>query len=184
MPMALVFSLHCYMHSTNLRVKGIIPDLDSAKSWGMFWLRYHGSVSFGVVAFEAAWEMFFGENKEGPPQKKGIFLKGLSHWHTSWIRMNDSRVPIVAQQKWIRLGTMRLWVPSLALLRELRIRPCRELWCSCRRSDPVLLWLWCRPAAVALIWPLVWGPPYAVGAALKKKNKKKRKKILKQIPEV
>ena len=39
-------------------------------------------------------------------------------------------------------------------------------------SDPALLWLWCRPAAVALIQPLAWEPPYAAGAALKKKAKK------------
>ena len=36
-------------------------------------------------------------------------------------------------------------------------------------SDSALLWLWCRLAAVALIRPLVWESPYAVGAALKKK---------------
>ena len=35
-------------------------------------------------------------------------------------------------------------------------------------SDPVLLWLWCRPAAAAPIRPLVWEPPYAAGAALKR----------------
>ena len=35
-------------------------------------------------------------------------------------------------------------------------------------SDLVLLWLWCRPAAVALTRPLAWDLPYAVGAALKK----------------
>ena len=34
-------------------------------------------------------------------------------------------------------------------------------------SDPVFLWLWCRPAAVAQIRPLAWEPPYAIGAALK-----------------
>ena len=39
-----------------------------------------------------------------------------------------------------------------------------------RSSDLALLWLWCRPAAAALIGPLAWEPPYAVGAALKKKN--------------
>ena len=39
-------------------------------------------------------------------------------------------------------------------------------------SDPVLLWLWCRPAAVALIRLLVWEPPYAMGVALKSKSKK------------
>ena len=32
----------------------------------------------------------------------------------------------------------------------------------------VLLWLWCRPAAAALIRLLAWEPPYAVAAALEK----------------
>ena len=35
--------------------------------------------------------------------------------------------------------------------------------------DPVLLWLW--PAAVALIRPLAWELPYAMGTALKSKEK-------------
>ena len=39
-------------------------------------------------------------------------------------------------------------------------------------SDPARLWLWCRPAAVAPIGPPAWEPPYASGAALKKKKKK------------
>ena len=38
-------------------------------------------------------------------------------------------------------------------------------------SDPALLWLWRRPAAVALIRPLAWEHPYAAGAALKRKKK-------------
>jgi len=38
-------------------------------------------------------------------------------------------------------------------------------------KDPALLWLWCRPAAVAPIRLLAWEPPYAVGAALKKAKK-------------
>ena len=48
-----------------------------------------------------------------------------------------------------------------------------------RVSDPVLLWLWHRLAAIALIRPLAWEPPYAAGAALKKtKNiKNKNKKV-------
>ena len=41
--------------------------------------------------------------------------------------------------------------------------------CRCG-LDPALLWLWCRPAATAPIGPLAWEPPYAVGAALKKKK--------------
>ena len=31
----------------------------------------------------------------------------------------------------------------------------------------MVLWLWCRPAAVAPIRPLAWELPYATGAALK-----------------
>ena len=43
-------------------------------------------------------------------------------------------------------------------------------------SDPMLLWLWCRPVAVAQIRPQAWEPPYAVGTALKTKNKKQTNK--------
>ena len=39
-------------------------------------------------------------------------------------------------------------------------------------SDLMLLWLWCRPAAVTPTEPLAWEPPYAAGAALKRKKKK------------
>ena len=41
-------------------------------------------------------------------------------------------------------------------------------------SDPTLLWLWWRLAAVALIWPLAWELPYAMPAALKRQKKKKK----------
>ena len=34
----------------------------------------------------------------------------------------------------------------------------------------VLLWLWHTLAATALIRPLAWKPPYAVGAALKRQK--------------
>ena len=49
---------------------------------------------------------------------------------------------------------MRVW--SLASLSGLRI------WYICE--------LWCRLEAIALIWPLAWGPPYAAGVALKRKK--------------
>ena len=43
-------------------------------------------------------------------------------------------------------------------------------------SDLVLLWLWYRVAARALIRPLAWEPPYATDAALKRQKKKKKKR--------
>ena len=41
-------------------------------------------------------------------------------------------------------------------------------------KDLVWLWLWCRPAAAALIQPLAQELPYAADAALERKNKKCR----------
>ena len=45
-----------------------------------------------------------------------------------------------------------------------------------RGSDPALLWLWWRPAATAPIGPLAWELPYAMGAALKKRQKTEDKR--------
>ena len=42
-------------------------------------------------------------------------------------------------------------------------------------SDPALLWLWRRLAATAPIRPLAWEPPYAVGVALEKAKRQKKK---------
>ena len=59
--------------------------------------------------------------------------------------------------------------------------------------DLVLLWLWCRPAATTLIWPLAGELSYATGVAPKRQKKggKKRKKgtiflkgaIFKKLPK-
>ena len=45
--------------------------------------------------------------------------------------------------------------------------------CRCG-SDPMLLWLWCRPAAVALIRPPAWEPPCAAGADLKRQTDRRK----------
>ena len=62
---------------------------------------------------------------------------------------------------------MRMQVPGLT--QWVKDRHCHELWCRWiwRR-----LWLWWRLAAVALIGPLAWEPPYATGAVRKRKRKK------------
>ena len=46
-----------------------------------------------------------------------------------------------------------------------------------RGSDPTWLWLWHGLAAVAPIRSVAWEPPYATGAALKKKLSKKKKNL-------
>ena len=38
--------------------------------------------------------------------------------------------------------------------------------------DPALLWLWCRPAALAPIRPLTWELPHGTGVVLKRKKEK------------
>ena len=77
------------------------------------------------------------------------------------------------QWKQIQLGTMRLWVWSLASLGGLRVQCCHD---PIHGLDLVLLWLWYRLAAVAPMWPLAWEPPHASGAILKSKKKKKEKR--------
>ena len=44
-------------------------------------------------------------------------------------------------------------------------------------SDPTLPWLWRRPVATALIRPLAWEPPYAVGAAQEMAKRQKKSKL-------
>ena len=57
---------------------------------------------------------------------------------------------------------LTLWAKDLALP-----------WCG---SDPALLWLWYRLAAIALIRPLAWELPYAMRMALKKSTHTKKRK--------
>ena len=82
-----------------------------------------------------------------------------------------SGVPIVAQQKWIQLVSMRMTVWSLASLSGSGIWHC----CGCGSHrcglNPAWLWLWHRPVAVAPIWPLAWELPYATSVTLKSKKK-------------
>ena len=85
-------------------------------------------------------------------------------------------VPVMVQWKRSQLGTMRLQVQSLASLSGLRIRCCHELWFRLQMQlRSAGIWLWRRPAAVALIRPLAWEPPCAVGWDPKKIKKPKKK---------
>ena len=42
-------------------------------------------------------------------------------------------------------------------------------------KDPLLPWLWLRPAGTTPIRPLAWEPPYTTGVALEKANKQTKK---------
>ena len=63
-----------------------------------------------------------------------------------------------------------MWVQSLAMLSELRIRCCHELWCRSKR------WLYFIAAAAVSIPSLAWELPYALGVALKSQKVRKKKK--------
>ena len=69
---------------------------------------------------------------------------------------------------------MRTQVLSLASLCGLSVAVSCGVGCR-YGSDPELLWLWCRPVAIALIRALARELPYAAVSALKKKKKKKKK---------
>ena len=43
-------------------------------------------------------------------------------------------------------------------------------------SDLALLWLWCMPMAAALVQPLAWELPYAVGVTLKRQQQQNKNK--------
>ena len=91
-------------------------------------------------------------------------------------------VPLVVQQKWTQLVSMRMQVWSLSLLSGLMIWHFSELCRShghvaCRpTSDPALLCLGCRPVAATLIQPWSWEPPYATGGGVKRQKRPKKKK--------
>ena len=72
-----------------------------------------------------------------------------------------------------RLVSMRMWVRSLASVTGLRIQRCLELWCRLQTQLGFrIAVVVCRPAAAA---PLAWKLPYATGAAVKKKQKTKKR---------
>ena len=81
----------------------------------------------------------------------------------------------MAQWKRIGLVSMTMLVRSLASLSGLRSGVATS-WGAGHRcsSDLGLLWLWRRPAATALIGPLVWEPPYVQVLPYKDKDQKQK----------
>ena len=58
---------------------------------------------------------------------------------------------------------------DMGLISGLKIQLYRELWCRLQ------MWLRSRVAVAVPIGPLAWKPPYAAGAARKKKKTKQKK---------
>ena len=71
-------------------------------------------------------------------------------------------------------------IPGLAQWVKNPVLPWAVVQVADVASDPVLLWLWCRPVAKVPIGPLAWELPYATGAALKKKNQDRKKDAFKR----
>ena len=76
----------------------------------------------------------------------------------------------MAQQKQIRLRSMRTQVLSLAVLSGLRIQCCHELWCRSQMQLESGVAVAAAQARGNSSEPLAWELPYAEGAALKRQK--------------
>ena len=144
-------SLHCFLHHTAWSPFG---------SWGGWgWFR----------------KSSFQHTGSQPLGEKGRRRNGCSQT----LDILELKTTVLEFLSWLSgLGTglviMRMPVWSLALLSGLWIRRCHSHGVGRRLgSDPTWLWLWRRPAATSLFWPLAWEPPSAAGMALKRKNEQK-----------
>ena len=97
--------------------------------------------------------------------------RGLEHGRNEEMLIKIYRLPVIRRIGSSHCGfavSMRKW-DTLALLSGQGSGLAMNCGVGFRRaSDPMLLWLWFRPAATPPIQPPAWEPPYAAGTALKK----------------
>ena len=92
------------------------------------------------------------------------------------VKEQKTGLPAVAQQRWIRLVSVRMRVRSLASLHGCRIWHCRKLWHRlqmCLGSSVAVAVA--QASAAALIQPLAQELPHATGVTVKRKRKKGKK---------
>ena len=103
-----------------------------------------------IIQVDIMWSQESLKVDEGDLRKRD---RGCSHCGTA--EMNPTSIHEDAGL----IPDLTWWVGDLALQTDLIGHR--------HSSDPMLLWLWCRPVAVVLMWPLAWELPYATGMALK-----------------
>ena len=91
---------------------------------------YHRSGDLNIRnLFFTAWSLEVSRCQHDPFLVNALFLACRWPLFHCVLLETERGVPVVAQQKRIHPGTMKLQVQSPALLSGLGIQPCCELWC-------------------------------------------------------
>ena len=129
-------------------------------NWIPIWAYVFSSVKMELILM---WECFKKEHSK-------VFLQW--YFFLKYFKMINRSTPCGSAE--MNLLSMRMQVWSLALLGGWRFSIAVNCYVGHRCSSHLaLLWLWCRPAATALIRPLDWEPLCATGAAQKRQKKLK-----------
>ena len=159
----------------NHEVVGSIPGLtqwvkDPELLW--LWCRPAGTATVQPLAWEPPYAVVAALDKT-----KIIIIKIKENKSPNWRSHYGSAVmnPTSIHEDSGLIPSLSQWVKGSGIAMNCGVG---------HRGSPdlTLLWLWCRPAAAALIQPLAWELPYAASVALKKQktnkqtNKNKTKK--------